>query len=150
VSEDARRRKRSVWHGGRTDAAVFGVERDESVRPWTDPITTDVGAIADPLEGYAADGEETRQAILESDGDAVALSDDLIFEWTDRLAATEGIYAEPASAASVAAVDADVFDPEDTVVSLVTGHGLKESHGDAPDPTPVGDDPDRLRSVLLD
>lgn len=129
---------------------VRAVERDEPVREWDEPITTDVGAIADPLTGYAEDGEETRQAVIESDGDAVALPDDLVFEWTDRLAAMEGIYAEPASAASVAAVDADVFDPDDTVVSLVTGHGLKESHGEKPDPTPIGDDPDRLRSALLD
>lgn len=128
---------------------VRAFERDEPVRPWTEPITTDVGAIADPLDGYTVDGEETRRSVVESGGDAVALDDDLIFEWTDRLAATEGIYAEPASAASVAAIDADVFDDGDTVVSLITGHGLKESSDEAPETTPIGDDPDRLRSVLL-
>lgn len=127
---------------------VRAFERDEPVRPWTEPITTEVGAIADPLDGYTVDGEETRRSVVESGGDAVALSDERIFEWTDRLAATEGIYAEPASAASVAAIDADDFDG-DTVVSLITGHGLKEPSEEAPATAPIGDDPARLRSVLL-
>lgn len=126
------------------------VERNEPVRPWTEPITTEVGAIADPLDGYAEDGEETRRAVVESDGDAVALDDNKIFTWTDRLAATEGVYAEPASAASVAAVETSVFDVDETIVALVTGHGLKESHGEDPNPTPIGDDPDRLRATILD
>jgi threonine synthase len=128
---------------------VRAIEGDEPVRPWTNPIRTNVGAIADPLDGYAVDGEETRQAVADSDGDAVALDDEQIHEWTDRLAATEGIYAEPASAASVAAVATDAIDAEDTVVALVTGHGLKEPNEREPDSTPVGDDPDRLRTMLL-
>lgn len=128
---------------------VRAIDRDESVQPWTDPITTEVSAIADPLDGYAVDGDETRRAVVESQGDAVALDDNRIFEWTDRLASTEGIYAEPASAASIAALDTDVVGRDDTVVALVTGHGLKESHGGDPNPTPIGDDLDQLRSVLL-
>lgn len=128
---------------------VRAVERDEPVQPWTDPITTEIGAIADPLDGYAVDGEETRRAVIESGGDAVALDDDRILTWTDRLASTEGIYTEPASAASVAALDTGVVVPDDTVVALITGHGLKESHAGDPDPTPIGDDPNQIRSVLL-
>lgn len=124
------------------------LERDEPVRPWTEAITTGVGAIADPLEGYAEDGEATRRAVEESAGDAIALDDGTIHEWTRRLAASEGIYAEPASAASVAAAATAAVEPDETVVALVTGHGLKESSDEAPETTAV-DDPRPLRSALL-
>jgi threonine synthase len=45
---------------------VRAFERGEPVRPWTQEITTEVTAIADPLDGYVADGEETRRAVIES------------------------------------------------------------------------------------
>lgn len=128
---------------------VRAIDRDESVRPWSGEIKTEVGAIADPLRGYVADGEETRRAVVESDGTGVALDDDTINEWTHRLAAQEGVYAEPASAASVAAVTADAVNPDDTVVALVTGHGLKEPEGDDIDTASVGDDSEALRTTLL-
>lgn len=129
---------------------VRAIERGEPVRPWTDPITTEVGAIADPLNGYAADGDETRRAVVHSDGTGIALEDDVILRWRDRLSEAEGIYAEPASAASIAAVATDIVDPEDTVVGLVTGHGLKESSEQGPPTKPFDDDPDSLRASLLE
>ncbi|WP_227380401.1 threonine synthase [Haladaptatus halobius] len=122
----------------------------ETVRPWTDPITTTVGAIADPLDGYAADGEQTRQAVLESDGDAVALDDMVIYDATDRLAATEGVYAEPASAASVAGIHAaDRIAADETVVALVTGHGLKEPAESELETAPVETDASMVRDAVL-
>lgn len=106
---------------------VEAFDRDRRVEAWDRPITTNVGAIADPLRGYAADGEHTRQAVLESGGTAIALDDETVFEWQHRLAELEGIYAEPASAASVAALaEAPAVEAGVTGVALVTGHGLKE------------------------
>jgi threonine synthase len=105
---------------------------DRPVAAWERPITTDVGAIADPLVDYPKDGERTRQSVLESGGTAVALADDHVRAWVDRLATREGVYAEPASAASVAAVEAAPADAGETVVALVTGHGLKEPGDSAP------------------
>lgn len=128
---------------------VRAIDQDEAVKPWTEPITTNVGAIADPLNGYAADGEETRRAVIDSNGDAVALDNEIIHTWTERLAETEGIYAEPASAASIAAVTTDVVDPDDTVVGLVTGHGLKEPSEREPSSEPIGGDSAELRAALL-
>lgn len=129
---------------------VRAVERDEPVEPWTRPIDTTVGAIADPLVGYAADGEHTRRAVLDSDGGAIALDDAVIHEWTSRLAETEGVYAEPASAASVAAAFAtDAVSEDDTVVALVTGHGLKENDGEKPSAHPVGEDESIVQNALL-
>lgn len=129
---------------------VRAIDGGEPVEPWTQPITTDVGAIADPLVGYASDGEETRRAVLESGGDGIALNDEDVFAWTERLADTEGVYAEPASAASVASVAADVVAPDESVVSLVTGHGLKEPDEREPTSRPADDDPEQLQTVLLD
>lgn len=128
---------------------VRAIDRDETVRPWSGKITTGIGAIADPLRGYAGDGEETRRAVVESGGTGVALDDRTIHEWTHQLATEEGVYAEPASAASVAAVTADAVGPDDTVVALVTGHGLKESEDSDIETTPVGDDLETLRTALI-
>ena len=126
---------------------VDAFETSEPVEAWTAPITTSVGAIADPLEGYAADGEATRQAVLDSDGSAVALVDDHIHAWTERLAREEGVYAEPASAASVAAVEAAPVDGD--VVALITGHGLKEPTEREPETLAIDDSPERLRAEVL-
>lgn len=128
---------------------VRAIERDEPVEAWTDPITTEVGAIADPLVGYAADGEHTRTAVEESGGDGVALDDGPVFEWAERLATRTGVYAEPASAASVAAIeDADVG-PEETVVALITGHGVNDPDERPVDPTRIPADPAPVREALL-
>lgn len=129
---------------------VRAMEHCEAVRPWTDPITTTVGAIADPLDGYTTDGEHTRQAIMNSDGDAIALDDEMIYEATKRLATTEGVYAEPASAASVAGVRAeDRINEDEIVVALITGHGLKEETKSEMAATPVGKDASMVRDAVL-
>lgn len=129
---------------------VEAFEAEEPVRPWLDPITTTVGAIADPLDGYVEDGEETRYAVVDSDGGAVALTDEQIYDWTDRLAETEGIYAEPASAASVAAVESSYIDEDDDVIALITGHGLKEQADVMPSAESFDGDPSTLRKAVLD
>ncbi|MDY6778248.1 MAG: threonine synthase, partial [Candidatus Nanohaloarchaea archaeon] len=92
--------------------------------PPEDDVDTIAGAIAcgDPLDGgFALD------AIRESDGFADAVSDQNIIEATEQLARKEGIYAEESSGAALAGIIAnqDMFDPDDTVVCVVTGHGLK-------------------------
>ena len=53
-----------------------------------------------------------------------------ILRWQRRLAQEEGLYVEPASAASVAgllqASELGLLAPGETVVCTVTGHGLKD------------------------
>lgn len=128
---------------------VEAFEHNRVVRAWDEPITTDVGAIADPLRGYPEDGEHTRQSVLESDGHAVALSDSVVHRWTEQLARTDGIYAEPASAASVAGVvESNAVKPGETAVALITGHGLKEPSEAEPTVT-AGATVDGLRTELL-
>jgi threonine synthase len=74
-----------------------------------------------------------RQAIAardESDGLIEAVDDDAILAAHRLLSASEGVFVEPASAASVAgllAVHASGrLEPGQTVVCTVTGHGLKD------------------------
>ncbi|MFH0796740.1 MAG: threonine synthase [Candidatus Omnitrophota bacterium] len=66
----------------------------------------------------------------ESGGRIETVSDTEIIEGSKRLAGEEGIFAEPASAASVAGIwklaRAGYFPKDALVVSILTGHGLKD------------------------
>jgi len=128
---------------------VKAFETGKPVESWDSPITTVLDAIADPLHGYAKDGEATRQAVIDSDGNAIALPDRFVHDWRGRLADSEGIYVEPASATSVAAVERGPIGADDTVVALLTGHGLKES-GEEPPTKALGDSAETLRAAVLD
>lgn len=58
------------------------------------------------------------------------VSDEEILEAYKLLALKEGIFAEPASAASVAGMlkfaKKDYFNPDSKIVCILTGHGLKD------------------------
>ena len=101
----------------------------EKVRSW-DEVKTVASAIADPLRGYERDGELILRVIRDSRGLALAISDGEMLEDVRRLAATEGVYVEPAAAASISALRRLLASGEirkdDNVVCLVTGHGLKD------------------------
>jgi threonine synthase len=68
----------------------------------------------------------------ESGGRIEAVTDDEILGAYRDLARIEGIFCEPASAASVAGVRkmaaAGRLDPDATLVAVLTGHGLKDPH----------------------
>lgn len=70
------------------------------------------------------------RALRESGGAAVAVPDDEILEAQSLLASLEGIFAEPAGAVSIAAArrlrEKGVISPKESVVCMVTGHGLKQ------------------------
>ncbi|MBA2546815.1 MAG: pyridoxal-phosphate dependent enzyme, partial [Solirubrobacterales bacterium] len=61
-----------------------------------------------------------------------AVTDDQILDAYRLLASTEGVFCEPASAASVAGLLANGLpvaegtDPPESVVCVLTGHGLKD------------------------
>ncbi len=82
--------------------------------------------------GNPARWEEAMDAFTASRGRVAAVSDELILDAYRWLAATEGVFCEPASAASVAGILAHGLPvvegsarPE-TVVCVLTGHGLKD------------------------
>ncbi len=80
--------------------------------------------------GNPANWRKTMRAIRESGGTALKLPDAAIVETQRWLARTQGIFVEPASAASVAGVQRllqeSFFTKDATVVCVATGHGLKD------------------------
>jgi threonine synthase len=80
--------------------------------------------------GNPARGDEALAAVRESDGAIDAVTDDEILAAYSLLASSEGVFCEPASAASVAGLlkrhAAGGFAEGDRVVCVLTGHGLKD------------------------
>ncbi len=86
----------------------------------------------------------TYQAVFslrQSNGLAVAVPDEEIAAWRNRLATEEGLFVEASSATAFAAIDrlrrAGVIGSNDTVVSVSTASGLKDAtptprHGEVP------------------
>ncbi len=77
--------------------------------------------IGNPASWYGATA-----AAAESGGGIAAVTDDEILAAYRFLAATESVFCEPASAASVAGLLKVAAPPGSTVVCLLTGHGLKD------------------------
>lgn len=67
--------------------------------------------------------------IKESDGTVIAVPEDLILNSVEELIRSEGIFAEPSSALTLAAVqlldEKLYFESKDNIVCLITGSGLK-------------------------
>jgi len=80
--------------------------------------------------GNPASKEGALQALQESNGEIHAVTDEEILEAYQLLARTEGIFCEPASAASLAGVmklrRLDMLPEGLSVACVLTGHGLKD------------------------
>ncbi|MDG6927477.1 MAG: threonine synthase [Nitrososphaerota archaeon] len=80
--------------------------------------------------GNPASWRRALKAVRESRGAMIEVSDDHIVQAQYLLSSREGIFVEPASAASVAgflsALQNGLIRKDDTVVSIVTGNGLKD------------------------
>jgi threonine synthase len=81
--------------------------------------------------GRPARGEQALQAAEESHGRIIAVSDARILDMQKALAQAEGIWVEPASAAGLAGLAAEIaagkFKPAGRrVVAVCTGHGMKD------------------------
>lgn len=76
------------------------------------------------------DGTAAVRAVIESDGDAVAVSDEAILDAIPDLARRAGVFCEPAAACAWAAIrDArakGIIEPQARAVCLLTGSGLKD------------------------
>ena len=74
-------------------------------------------------------GKVALEALRESGGAAVPIGDGEMLRMEMQLAQLEGIFAEPASSATVASLrvllEKEVLDPSETVVCLITSSGLK-------------------------
>jgi threonine synthase len=70
--------------------------------------------------------EEVEEALARSGGSIVRVSEqELVSAWR-ALALEEGVFCEPASAASIAAIAKGAAVPGDRAVCVLTGHGLKD------------------------
>ena len=104
------------------DAYIKGCRKPEKV----ERVRTAISAlrVASPMYGA-----EALNALRESRGVAVAVSDGEILESGKELARLEGVFAEPASSATVAClrrlVRDGVVDKGERVVCILTGSGLK-------------------------
>ena len=70
-------------------------------------------------------------AIKTTDGTASAVDEEKILAWRDTLAHTEGIYAEPTSAAAFAGLaqllEQGIILPDERILVPITGFGLKDT-----------------------
>ncbi len=95
----------------------------EKVKHWNEPDTV-AKAIANPLP---PSGDLVVKKLQELNGASTAVGDDAILSAQEDIT-REGIYCQPASAVGVAALDDlmdDVIREGETVVSIVTGSGMK-------------------------
>jgi len=80
--------------------------------------------------GSPVNSSKVLRAIAESEGDAETVSDKEILDGQRMLARLEGIFVEPASAASIAGLQKlkqeGEIDSSDLIVCVTTGHGLKD------------------------
>ncbi|MEW5865283.1 MAG: threonine synthase [Bacillota bacterium] len=106
-------------------------ENRSVVEEWTSRPATIAGGIADPLVGYRNDGTYTLRTIRRSGGLALAVSDEEIMEAAVCVGKTEGLFVEPTAAAAIAGakrlIDSSRIQKTQTMVCLVTGHGLKDT-----------------------
>jgi threonine synthase len=102
----------------------------QKVTPWKQSSKTVASGIADPLSTYPEDGTRTLNTIYQSKGCAISVEDDRIVDYQKMLAIEEGIFAEPAAVTSVAALEVmkkkGFLQENESVVSVITGHGLKD------------------------
>jgi len=117
------------------------------------PAPTIAGAIAVSAPG--AGGTKALQALRAMNGVAVAVTDEETLAAQRLLAATAGIFGEPGGVVSVAAAQKLARDgtvrSEESVVCLVTGHGLKSIPEIMPSvtlPPPLPPDWEAVRKAL--
>jgi threonine synthase len=95
-------------------------------------------AIGNPGDGYLV-----IDAVLKRGGTGGFASDPEIFAGIDLLASTEGILTEPAGGTTIAVLEKlareGKFGPDETVVALITGNGLKTLDEHPPKPWPKVD-----------
>jgi threonine synthase len=106
-------------------AIVDAAQGDGKVRP------RQARTIADGIcVGKPRDAAKAIRALRESGGSGITVSDDEIIAAIARLAQTAGVFAEPAAAAAFAGFvklrDSGAIGPDERVLLVITGSGLKD------------------------
>jgi len=100
--------------------------------------------------GNPARGEEALKAAADSGGVIRDVSDDEILAAQGLLARKEGVFCEPASAAGVAGLlkhERGKLREDETVVVVLTGHGLKDPQAAIDQSSPIIHCPAELQAV---
>lgn len=96
------------------------VERIDDAYTLADSIN--VGMPRNPLKAL--------RAVRASGGAFVDVEDEAMLDWLPRVARLSGVFAEPTAIAAIAGVDAaktrGIIQPNETVIAVMTGHGLKD------------------------
>lgn len=108
--------------------AVMPIAAEFAGIEWSPGASTLAGGIA---VGSPPRKNQVLRAVRESGGMALAVSDESIVRWQKRLATSEGIFAEPTSAAALAGIELLLrhghIKNHETVLAAVTGFGLKDA-----------------------
>ncbi|HEX7610608.1 MAG TPA: threonine synthase [Solirubrobacteraceae bacterium] len=117
------------------------------------PVTPETAAHSLAI-GAPGDGYLVVDAVLKRGGTGGYASDPEIFAGIDLLAATEGLLTEPAGGTTIAVLEklaaAGRFGPDETVVAIITGNGLKtlDDHPAKPWPAKVDCELDAMLAAL--
>lgn len=107
-------------------AIVDSLSQSGEIQPVTASTIADSISVDKPR-----DGDKARRAIIGSGGRGFKVSDDDILKAQKLLSEETGIFAEPAAAAAYAgflkASEEGIFMPDEHVVVLITGSGLKDT-----------------------
>ena len=128
------------------------IQTGEPWRPMEENTLADSIAV-----GVPRNPDKALNAIRESDGVAVNVSDGEILDAMRLLGRTQGVFGEPAGVTGTAgvkkALELGLISPEATVVSIVTGNGLKDVESGiraAGEPLVVPPDMDALLSAFAE
>lgn len=115
------------------DTLVSALHAGESrAREVTTPGHTNISGLGIPID---LDASAALAAVRDSGGDGHLVDDDLVWEMQAHLVRHEGLYVEPAGAASVAGMwqaaqatgsNSRAIGSHERVVCLLTGHGFKD------------------------
>lgn len=109
-------------HGSLSDALERGLDCLEERAVLFDTLAVSIGT---PRSAYQA-----LKALRESSGHAVSVTNEGLVEMQQRLACSEGIFAELASVTPYIAIEnlrkRNIISPDDHVVAIVTASGLKD------------------------
>lgn len=148
-----------------TSATKLHAAQPEGCAPIATAITDGSGKIEPQTPHTAAhslaigapgDGPLVVDAVISRGGSAATATDPEIFEAIDLLGATEGILTEPAGGTTIAATAKLAaegrFDPDETVVAVISGNGYKtlDEHPDKPWPEMVACNVEAMGEILAE
>lgn len=136
---------------------MFGFEAEGAAALVKGEVIENPETIATAIRiGNPASWDKALNAVKESDGHIDSVTDEEILEAYRKLASTEGIFAEPASAASLAGVikmrKQGMIEAGKKVVCVLTGNGLKDPNialkAVSVEPLVVENDADAVMDVI--